>query len=75
MLFTIPSYLALGDFGFATAAGVDMTMKVARGDREGTLVTYHSAIAAITFVSTTVFLIAALSVALLPEAWVTSTSR
>ena len=33
MLFTIPSYLALGDFGFATAAGVDMTMKVARGDK------------------------------------------
>jgi O-antigen/teichoic acid export membrane protein len=71
MLFTIPSYLALGDFGFATAAGVDMTMKVARGDREGTLVTYHSAMAAITFVSTTVFLIAALVIALLPGAWVT----
>ncbi len=71
MLFTIPSYLALGDFGFATAAGVDMTMKVARGDREGTLITYHSALTAITFVSTTVFLIAVLVITLLPQAWVT----
>ena len=69
MLFTIPSYLALGDFGFATAAGVDMTMKVARGDKAGTLVTYHSALAAITFVSTTVFLIAVLVCLLLPEHW------
>jgi O-antigen/teichoic acid export membrane protein len=69
MLFTIPSYLALGDFGFATAAGVDMTMKVARGDRAGTLVTYHSALAAITFVSTTVFLVAGLVCLLLPEPW------
>ena len=69
MLFTIPSYLALGDFGFATAAGVDMTMKVARGDRAGTLVTYHSALAAITFVSTSVFLVALLVCALLPGHW------
>ncbi len=69
MLFTIPSYLALGDFGFATAAGVDMTMKVARGDKAGTLVTYHSAFAAITFVSTSVFLIAVLVCALLPNDW------
>ncbi len=69
MLFTIPSYLALGDFGFATAAGVDMTMKVARGDKTGTLVTYHSALAAITVVSTTIFLIAALVCLALPDSW------
>jgi O-antigen/teichoic acid export membrane protein len=67
LLFTIPSYLALGDFGFATAAGVDMTMKVARGDKEGTLVTYHSALTAIVTVSTTIFLIAMIICLLLPE--------
>lgn len=71
MLFTIPSYLALGDFGFATAAGVDMTMKVAHGDKDGALTTYHSALTAITIVSTTVFLIAVLICLLLPKAWVT----
>jgi O-antigen/teichoic acid export membrane protein len=71
LLFTIPSYLALGDFGFATAAGVDMTMKVARGDKAGTLVTYHSALTAITFVSTTIFVLAMIICALLPERWVT----
>ncbi|WP_297296936.1 hypothetical protein [uncultured Methylovirgula sp.] len=71
MLFTIPSYLALGDFGFATAAGVDMTMKVARGDKDGTLVTYHSALTAITLVSSTVFLIAVIICALLPARWIT----
>lgn len=71
MLFTIPSYLALGDFGFATAAGVDMTMKVARDDKDGTLLTYHSALAAIAVVSTTVFLIAVAICTLLPAPWVT----
>jgi O-antigen/teichoic acid export membrane protein len=71
MLFTIPSYLALGDFGFATAAGVDMTMKVARGDKDGALMTYHSAMTAITLVSTTILLIAVLICCLLPTSWVT----
>lgn len=71
LLFTIPSYLALGDFGFATAAGIDMTMKVARGDKAGTLVTYHSALTAIVSVSTTIFIIAAIICTLLPERLVT----
>jgi O-antigen/teichoic acid export membrane protein len=42
MLSTIPTYLALSDFGFSQAATADMTMKVARGDREGALVTFQS---------------------------------
>jgi O-antigen/teichoic acid export membrane protein len=66
MLFTIPSYLALGDFGFATAAGVDMTMKVARGDRADATVTYHSALAAILAISTVILAIAWTICSLLP---------
>ncbi len=71
MLFTIPSYLALGDFGFATAAGVDMTMKVARGDRAGAVTTYHSALAAILALSTTILVIVLAICLLLPTQAVT----
>lgn len=35
LLFTIPSYLAMADLGFATAAGNDMTMRAVRGDTSG----------------------------------------
>src|SRR5882762_4606042 len=38
----IPTYLALSDVGFATAACNDMTMRVAAGDRDGALETYQS---------------------------------
>jgi O-antigen/teichoic acid export membrane protein len=47
LLFAIPSYFVLSDFGFATAASAKMTMKVAVGDRDGALMTFQSAWAAI----------------------------
>ncbi|VDC33967.1 hypothetical protein XINFAN_04168 [Pseudogemmobacter humi] len=42
LLTAIPSYLALADFGFTFIAKNDMTMRVAKGDRNGALVTYQS---------------------------------
>jgi O-antigen/teichoic acid export membrane protein len=47
LLSTIPSFLAVGDFGFATAAGNKMTMFVARGDQEAAVETFQSAWCAI----------------------------
>ncbi len=38
----IPTYLMLSDIGFGSAAGNDMTMRVAAGDREGALETFQS---------------------------------
>ena len=42
LISTVPSYLALGDFGFSTAAANDMTAKVARGDRSGAVSDFQS---------------------------------
>lgn len=42
LLSTIPTYLQLSNLGFASAAGTDMTMRVARGDKEGALGVYQS---------------------------------
>lgn len=42
MLTTIPSYLSLSDFGFATAATVQMTVSCARGDRADVVRTFHA---------------------------------
>ena len=50
-LSTIPSYFALSDLGFAGAAGTEMTMRVARGDREGALKVFQSAWLLVTGVS------------------------
>lgn len=51
ILSTIPSYFALSDLGFANAAGTEMTLRVARGDREGTLKVFQSAWLLVTSVS------------------------
>lgn len=40
ILFTFPSYIAMADLGFGTAASSDMTMRVARGDRVGAAATF-----------------------------------
>jgi len=48
---TVPSYFALSDLGFANAAGTEMTMRVARGDREGALRVFQSAWLLVTGVS------------------------
>jgi O-antigen/teichoic acid export membrane protein len=42
MLSTVPTYLALSDFGFSQAATADMAMKVARGEQDNALVTFQS---------------------------------
>lgn len=42
MLFAIPSYLAVGDGGFCTAACHDMTMRGQTGDRESVLAVFQS---------------------------------
>ena len=51
LLNTLPSYFALSDLGFASAAGTEMTMRVARGDREGALKVFQSAWVLVTGVS------------------------
>ncbi len=43
MLSTVPTYVALGNFGFGTAATVDMTRHYAKGERESALGTFQSA--------------------------------
>ncbi len=48
LLSTVPAYFALSDLGFANAAGNEMTMRVARGDRPGALVVFQSAWALVT---------------------------
>ncbi|SFS10922.1 lipopolysaccharide biosynthesis protein [Sphingomonas jatrophae] len=47
LLITVPSFLAVGDFGFATAAGTKMTMARARGDEQAVNHIFQSAWAAV----------------------------
>jgi O-antigen/teichoic acid export membrane protein len=42
MLTAIPTYVALSDFGFGTAAGVEMIRKVSQHDLDGALETFQS---------------------------------
>lgn len=42
ILSAIPAYLSLSDIGLATVAANDMTMRVAKGDRQGALNVYQS---------------------------------
>jgi len=51
LLSTVPAYFALSDLGFANAAGNEMTMRVARGDRPGALVVFQSAWVLVTALS------------------------
>src|SRR5579862_9583979 len=48
IMFTIPAYLAFADFGFAAAAGNDMTLSIARGDRVAAVETFQAVRTAIT---------------------------
>jgi O-antigen/teichoic acid export membrane protein len=50
IIFTVPAYLAFADFGFAAAAGNDMTHSVARGDRTTAIETFQAVRTAITAV-------------------------
>jgi O-antigen/teichoic acid export membrane protein len=47
VLSAIPTYLAMSDFGFASAAANDMTMSVAKGRRDAAVKTFHSTLAVI----------------------------
>ena len=62
LLSTIPSFLAMGDLGFATAAGTKMTMAAARGDRLEVISVFQSALRVI-LASSALLLLAALAVA------------
>ena len=42
VLFAIPAYLSLVNLGYSLSVANDMTMRVARGDREGALVAFQS---------------------------------
>lgn len=66
LLTTIPSFLAMGDFGFATAAGTKMTMAESRGERTETIHVFQSAWCAILTSSAALGLLAVILVYLLP---------
>lgn len=53
MLAAIPSYLTLSDIGFASVAGNQMTILVARNQRESAIQVYQSGIALIILLSVT----------------------
>ena len=42
LLFTLPSYIVMADLGLASAAGNDITARVARGDRAGAVAIYQA---------------------------------
>lgn len=66
LLTTIPSYFSLSDLGFASAAGNEMTMRMARNDKEGTLQVFQSAWVLVSLLSLGACLLALVVVSLLP---------
>lgn len=66
LMFTAPSFLAMGDFGFAQAAGTKMTMAVARGERDEAINIFQSAWAAILASSAMLFALAGLFAFVVP---------
>src|ERR1700688_513073 len=66
ILSAIPSYLTLSDLGFGDASGSDMTMRVAAGDRQGAIETYHSSWALLSLVSLLVASVATIVVRHVP---------
>lgn len=69
LISTIPSYLSLSDFGFATAAATRMTMEVARGDCNAARRTFQSAWFVISLASVPMALVAISIGLLLPDNW------
>jgi O-antigen/teichoic acid export membrane protein len=66
LLSAIPSYLTLANLGFGDASGSDMTVRVARGDRQGALETFQSSWALLLAVSAAALLLASASVWWIP---------
>ena len=67
MLFAMPSLLALGDFGFASAATAQVTMEVARGNMAGARAAYHGSLRIVVFFTAALFVFAGLACFLLPD--------
>lgn len=66
LLATIPSFLSVSDFGFATAAGTQMTMLVAQGRRDEAVRVFQSAWAVILPICALVLTVALLACWLVP---------
>lgn len=81
LISAIPAYLALADLGFAQVGGSDMTMRLARGDREGALISYQTTFAMncvlglICFVAVAGFALSPLSRGLIGEAHATTETQ
>ena len=70
ILYSLVSYFALGNLGFAQAAANEMTIFVARGDRDRALVTYQSTFVIISLIAVAMVGLAAVVGFLLPlERW------
>lgn len=75
VLTAIPSYLIMSDLGFGSVAANEMTMQVARGDRENALRTFQSTWTLLLAVSALVSVVALGVVSLLPIGrWIHSTT-
>ncbi len=59
VLSAIPSYLSLANLGFGDASGSDMTVRVAKGDRQGALETFQSSWALVLMISAAAFALVA----------------
>ncbi len=68
MLFAVPSLLALGDFGFASAATAQVTMEVARGNMAGARAAYHGSLRIVVFFTAALFVFAGVACFFLPDA-------
>lgn len=66
ILSAIPAYLSLSDIGFASVAANDMTMRVAKEDKQGALEVYQSIWVFICTVSAIVGVVLALSIYTFP---------
>jgi O-antigen/teichoic acid export membrane protein len=67
IMFTLPSYVALFDLGFTTAAGNDMTLATAAGDRAAASRTFQSLSLGVLIVSALGIALTVLVVFLLPD--------
>jgi O-antigen/teichoic acid export membrane protein len=68
VIFTLPSYIALFDLGFATVAGNDMTLSAARGDFDAANCTFQSLRLGALVVSVLAVLFAVVAALLLSDA-------
>lgn len=69
LLATIPSFLGVSDFGFATAAGTRMTMLVERGERDAAVCAFQSAWVMVAICSAAMAVVAIGAVIAVPARW------